>query len=421
MLKEGDTRLAKGASASRSRLRREPDITSATKMPIQRPKQVHPFPARMAPELALAALRRAPSDAVVLDPMCGSGTVLQQARKQGMLAFGFDIDPLAVLVTRVTCTRTDAAYVRRAASKLVNEARAIRSPELPWVDADSATAKFVDFWFHSQQQKQLRRLAYLLYERTGKVADVLRVALSRTIITKDAGASRARDVSHSRPHRVRDTNTYDVYAGFLQAVEKVVPLLDAPEKGAVSVERRDARRLPPSLKGGIDLVVTSPPYLNAIDYMRGHRMSLVWLGFQIPQLSKLRSNSVGAERYPEKVAEPFGAPRIDGLSERQQGMLDRYAGDADVLMKGLAEALNPEGEAVLVVGDSTLSGVLVHNSDIIQEAAERNGFFLADRKKRPLPTSSRYLPPPAATSGALSKRMRHEVVMRFHRSQSGSR
>jgi len=390
-------------------------------MPTQRPKQVHPFPARMAPELAFAALRRAPSDAIVLDPMCGSGTVLQEARKQGMLAFGFDIDPLAVLVTRVTCTRTDAAYVRRAANKLVNEARTIRSPELPWMDADPTTAKFVDFWFHSQQQKQLRRLAYLLHERSGKIADVLRVALSRTIITKDAGASRARDVSHSRPHRVRDTNTYDVYAGFLQAVEKMVPLLDTPDKGAVSVERRDARRLPPSLKGRIDLVITSPPYLNAIDYMRGHRMSLVWLGFQIQQLSKLRSNSVGAERYPEKGAESLSAPRVSGLSERQQGMLDRYAGDTDVLMGQLAEALSPEGEAALVVGDSTLNGVLVHNSEIIQEAAERNGFFLADRKTRPLPTSSRYLPPPASTSGALSKRMRHEVVMRFRRSQSGSR
>lgn len=375
----------------------------------------------MAPELALAALRRAPSDAIVLDPMCGSGTVLQQARKQGMLAFGFDIDPLAVLVTRVTCTRTDAAYVRRAASKLVNEAKTIRSLELPWMEADPTTAEFVDFWFHPQQQKQLRRLAYLLHERSGKIADVLRVALSRTIITKDAGASRARDVSHSRPHRVRDTNTYDVYAGFLQAVEKMVPLLDTPDKGAVSVERRDARRLPPSLKGRIDLVITSPPYLNAIDYMRGHRMSLVWLGFQIQQLSKLRSNSVGAERYPEKVVESLSAPRVEGLSGRQQGMLDRYAGDTDVLMAQLAEALNPEGEAVLVVGDSTLNGVLVHNSEIIQEAAERNGFFLADRKTRPLPTSSRYLPPPAATSGALSKRMRHEVVMRFGRSQSGSR
>jgi DNA modification methylase len=369
----------------------------------------------MAPELALAALESAPNDAVVLDPMCGSGTVLQHAREQGMSAFGFDIDPLAILVTRVTCTRVDADHVQRAAAKVVDDAESTRTATLPWIDSDASTSAFVDFWFHPQQQAQLRRLASVLHGRSDEVADVLRVALSRTIITKDAGASRARDVSHSRPHRVRDTNDYDVYKGFLQAARRIAPLIDTPAPGKVSVARRDARRLPSSLRGQIDLVITSPPYLNAIDYMRGHRMSLVWLGHQIGQLSQLRSNSVGAERYPDDASGSVGirAPRYQGLSPKQQGMLDRYAIDASAFMEQLARVLSPRGEAVVVVGDSTLSGSYIHNSLIIQKAAERSGLVLSDKQARPLPTSSRYLPPPASASGALSKRMRHEVIMRF--------
>lgn len=388
-----------------------------------RPKQVHPFPARMAPELALAALESAPDDAVVLDPMCGSGTVLQHAREQGMSAFGFDIDPLAILVTRVTCTRVDADHLQRAAERLVDDAHDTRTAALPWIDADASTSAFVDFWFHPQQQAQLRRLAALLHNRRGKIADVLRVALSRTIITKDAGASRARDVSHSRPHRVRDTNDYDVYKGFLQAVRKIAPLIDTPTLGKVSVARRDARRLPASLNGHIDLVITSPPYLNAIDYMRGHRMSLVWLGYQVGHLTQLRSNSVGAERYPDHAlgSRSLRAPRYRGLSPKQQGMLDRYASDASALMGQLARVLSTRGEAVVVVGDSTLSGTYVRNSLIIQKAAEQSGLALTDKQARPLPTSSRYLPPPASTSGALSKRMRHEVVMRFGRPTNARR
>lgn len=371
----------------------------------------------MAPELALAALKKAPKHAVVLDPMCGSGTVLRHARERGMSAFGYDIDPLAILVTRVTCTRADAAYVQRAACKVVQEAKRIPAPDLPWLDTDPPTTEFVNFWFHAQQQQQLRRLAFLLHTRSGKIADVLRVALSRTIITKDAGASRARDVSHSRPHRVRDTNNYDVYSGFLQAIKKIAPLVDTVAPGKVSVEQRDARCLPSSLTGKIDLVVTSPPYLNAIDYMRGHRMSLVWLGYQIGQLSTLRSNSVGAERYPDRQAnsEIGIAPRYVGLSPRQQGMLDRYASDASVFMGQLTRVLGPRGEAVLVMGDSTLSGTFIQNSIIIQKAAENSGFVLAKKRTRPLPTSSRYLPPPTSTDSALSKRMRHEVIMHFRR------
>jgi hypothetical protein len=386
----------------------------------RRPKQVHPFPARMAPELALEALERSPLDAVVLDPMCGSGTVLEQARARGMAAFGYDIDPLAVLVTRVTCTRVDAGYAQRAAARLVDAAQTASDVRLPWMDSDDTTSAFVDYWFHPRQQEPLRRLAFLLHGRTGKIADLLRVALSRTIITKDAGASLARDVSHSRPHRVRDDNDYDVYRGFLQAVRKIVPLVDTPASGNISVTRGDARRLPHSLRGRVDLVITSPPYLNAIDYMRGHRMSLVWLGYQIGELTELRSNSVGAERYPDHAQLSTGvrAPRYRSLSSQQQGMLDRYAIDASDFMRQLALTLSPRGQAVLVVGDSTLRGTYVRNSLIVQKAAERHGLVLTDRQARPLPTASRYLPPPASTASALSKRMRHEVIMRFVRASS---
>src|ERR1035438_2968469 len=83
---------AGGSGGQRARQRLGSRVCSSP-MTEHRPKQVHPFPARMAPELALEALERAPDDAVVLDPMCGSGTVLQHARERGMSAFGYDIDP----------------------------------------------------------------------------------------------------------------------------------------------------------------------------------------------------------------------------------------------------------------------------------------------------------------------------------------
>jgi hypothetical protein len=382
-----------------------------------RPRQVHPFPARMAPELALEALERSPKNATVLDPMCGSGTVLEHAWDAGKTAYGYDVDPLAVLISRVTCRQVDGDYLQRTATQLVETARAKKRVHLPWMDADPATSEFVDFWFHSDQQHQLRRLADGLSERRGKVADALRVALSRTIITKDAGASLAADVSHSRPHRVRDDNDYDVYEGFLRAVRRLASVITDPASGKVLLARRDARRLPPSLRGRIDLVVTSPPYLNAIDYMRGHRMSLVWLGYQIGQLRQLRSDSVGAERCPDEVknAARLLVRRHPALSPRQQGMLDRYALDMRLLMGQLAQVLTHRGEIVMVVGDSLISGTYIGNGTIIKKAAEMQGLTMTERRSRPLPMTSRYLPPPMSTEGALSMRMRREVIMRFKR------
>ena len=62
---------------------------------------VHPFPARMAPGIALDVLSEAAKPLRVLDPMMGSGTVIALARSMGHRAVGFDIDPLAVLISKV--------------------------------------------------------------------------------------------------------------------------------------------------------------------------------------------------------------------------------------------------------------------------------------------------------------------------------
>jgi hypothetical protein len=62
---------------------------------------VHPFPARMAADIALRRLRRLSPNSLVLDPMAGSGTVLRTASDVGHRGVGFDLDPLAVLMARV--------------------------------------------------------------------------------------------------------------------------------------------------------------------------------------------------------------------------------------------------------------------------------------------------------------------------------
>ena len=74
---------------------------------------IHPFAARMAPELALQALELVPEDGIVVDPMMGSGTVIRQASDLGLTAIGFDVDPLAVLMSRVWTTPVDDSVVAR--------------------------------------------------------------------------------------------------------------------------------------------------------------------------------------------------------------------------------------------------------------------------------------------------------------------
>jgi DNA modification methylase len=379
----------------------------------------------MAPEIALEALGSLPIGSMVLDPMCGSGTVLREALRRRHRAVGFDLDPLAVLISRVSTQQTNPAKLTEACNAIADEAIALREKEvsIPWIDGDAETRRFVEFWFAPEQRRALRALASLVSPTRGHVGDALKLAISKTIITKEPRASLARDTSHSRPHRVATTSDYDVVQGFRRAVAHIATELQRdPPAGSAKTRRADARRLPSSLNGAADIVVTSPPYGNAIDYLRGHRLSLVWLGYTIPQLRAIRNKSIGSESG-------FGARQATALQElaRQLGPIDeldsatrlrlhRFAGDMRTALSQIQRALKPRGRAVLVVGNSTVRGVFLDNTRLIGAAAQEVGLKEMSRYSRQILANHRYLPPPEpGGDGSLGKRMREEIVLTFEK------
>jgi len=387
-----------------------------------RRRHLHPFPARMAPEVALDKIQllTEPGD-TVLDPMCGSGIVVRVAVDQNRKGIGADLDPLAVIITRATCIPEWSTDLHSRALEVVRNAKR-RSSILPsWIASDPATAAFVEYWFGPEQIPDLARLARVLADRPRR-DDALRVALSRLIVTKESTASLARDTSHSRPHRVRLSNDFDVFDGYLRAAERLESLA-APARGAprTSVRRADARQLHHVDTASVDLVVTSPPYLNAIDYLRGHRLSLVWLGWTVGELRELRGSTIGAERSLPRETENTrklasnAVPRFADLTGRQQGMVTRFARDMDRLCATIGRVVRPGGHVVFVVADSQLGGIPIENSSVCSVAAGSHGFEMLKRQRRPIPAHHRYLPPPGNDGGALSQRMREEIIFTFRR------
>jgi tRNA G10 N-methylase Trm11 len=391
-------------------------------------RSIHPFPARMAPELALNSLADLPAGSTVLDPMSGSGTVLRQALSLGHNAIGFDMDPLAVLMSRVWTTPVNDAIIANEFTSVLADAQRIdlRSTTLP-CQRDQETADFVRFWFYNPQRRDLTRLATALDRRKQArldpahraAVDVLRVGLSRIIVTKEQCASLARDTSHSRPHRVTESSNYDVFAGFERSVNQLRKRLrDSPPVGNATIHEGDARAL--TLEdASVDVVMTSPPYLNAIDYMRGHRMSLVWLGYSIEELRQIRSSSIGADRASNLDTHSGHDVRsvissmcdIGSLPLRSHKMIARYAQDLLGMTAQIARVLKRDGYATYVVGNSCLKGVFVSNSNGVAKAAELAGMRLVREHVRDLPANSRYLP--MTIDGSLSKRMRTETVLTF--------
>lgn len=386
---------------------------------------IHPFPARMAPELALAALKDVAVGGTIVDPMMGSGTVVRQATELGLQAIGFDMDPLAVLMSRVWTTPVADDAIGKMYHRLAKLALAADPGDiyLPWIDDDSETRDFVGYWFGRRQSDALRCWSWAI----AKVADdaesidisaldVVRIALSRIIVTKEQCASLARDTSHSRPHRVTLSSDYCVHQGLDRSLKMVRNRLQkSPPIAGARVLRGDARAMPLA-NGSADAILTSPPYLNAIDYLRGHRMSLVWLGHKLDELRAIRSDSIGAERRPNVgaviEAEVKGSlGDLTSLPLRHQAMIDRYVFDVVALAAEVKRLLRKGGTATMVVGNSTLKGVFIKNSAAVSKALELQGLTFMSETVRDLPSNSRYLP--TAPGSTLANRMREETILKL--------
>ncbi len=387
-------------------------------------KPIHPFPARMAPEIALAALSSLPAGLTVLDPMMGSGMVLRMASECHHKGIGFDTDPLAVLITKVWTTPTDAKNLHEAARSIIAQAKELQADNcsLPWIDNDEETKNFINFWFAQDQQNTLRKLSNIIYTLPDSIGDALRVAMSRLIITKKRGASLAWDVSHGRPHRVRQENDFNVLEEFQKSVDFLATRLQHQRpKGNVDVELGDTRCLESVKSSSIDVMITSPPYLNAIDYVRAHKFSLVWFGYTIRELRFIRSNNIGAERSYESDADLELATKLTSLmgeigrlKQTHQKMIARYVLDIFYMLKEVYRTLKSQGKAIFVVGNSCLSDVFIKNTQAIKNAAQLIGLELLEEQERELPPNRRYLPPPTQLKGSdLKKRMRTESVLMF--------
>src|SRR5438128_7622102 len=110
-------------------------------------KPIHPFPARMAPEIVGAVIGALRSSHRIIDPMCGSGTVLREGVEAGLDCVGYDVDPLAVLMASGWTSPVPAYKLLHDGHIVVERARALprHAVRAPWTD--DATEDFARYWF----------------------------------------------------------------------------------------------------------------------------------------------------------------------------------------------------------------------------------------------------------------------------------
>ena len=399
---------------------------------------LHPFAARFPyglPGYFIDALTDRGD--TVLDPMCGSGITLLEGWAAGRSVIGVDLDPLARRQAKARTTALDGTHVREAgqaalrrADDLVEGLGSRRDPlEAVKADMDSPTREFLDYWFFPETQRELACLTLAIREEPdADLRNLLEVIFSSTIVTKSGGVSRARDLAHTRPHRVSDKvprSPIQLFANLVERAGDAYASIDRAAVGDGRVIAGDARSLPlPDCS--VDLIVTSPPYANALDYMRAHKFSLAWLGDPIPSLTALRREYIGSESAGGSATGRWGgslpatvADVVDRVGEADAAksrVLGRYFTDMAASISEMQRVLRPGSAAVIVVGASTMRGILVPTHECLADLATAAGFDVTGVAPRNLDRDRRMMPARnfgRAVSGAtgIELRMHTEYII----------
>ncbi len=417
----------------------------------------HAFPAKFPPQLPSLFIKQLtqPGD-VVLDPMAGSGTTLVEAVLAKRIGVGCDIDPLALMISKVKTTPLDPMLVGKTGYRISHHAQQLLkgNPHNLWRIKAAWTPKtrdFVDYWFMPQTQLELLALSHVIDRLDdASLRQFFRLIFSSIIITKSGGVSLARDLAHTRPHRAKVI--YDAAGEVLEGMALVkegnprlphisktlsspvkefdkrlnkaldgVRLLSRLKEAQTILAQANAQALPLA-SNSVDLIVTSPPYAsNAIDYMRAHKFSLVWFGYPIEALGQARRKYVGGETtmdmrfeslpdYPTKIVQ-----EVHRLDEKKGRVLHRYYSEMKRVLREMHRVLKPGKAAILVVGSSVMRGRDTETGRCLADIGTTLGFTLVDigvryidRDRRMMPAGNRI-----DLSSQIQRRMHQEFVIGF--------
>lgn len=354
----------------------------------------HSYPARLHPTVAGRLIEAFPDAKTVLDPFCGSGTVLVEARMRGRIARGTDVNPLAIRLARLK-TRGVPAVQRRAlldqAKKIEEHARKRRvaraKPTMRYPEEDVAL-----FDAHVLLELDSIRDAIDAVHSKGLREDLeLILSAILTKASKQRGDT-GKDLQHRRlapgfAARMFVSKTEELTRA-LEEFERRVPE-GTPE---VDVHSDDARVLGTLKAASVDLVLSSPPYAATYDYLEHHDVRLRWLRLKIERFAELE---LGARRQYS---------RLGPESARQ-----RWNDELGKTLSAIARVLTKEGVAVLVLADSAVRGATLRADEVVTALADRSGLAIAAMTSQPRPHFH------SATMAAFAGKPRREHLIALRR------
>ena len=315
---------------------------------------IHPYPAKFIPQIPQHVISNLSKEGdTIYEPFLGSGTTAVEANIQKRHALGNDVNPLAILISKVKTTpipQKKLLSLNSLLDKIHNQINLLYSGKKPSIKKPDIIR--LDMWFEDFvineiviTQEEIKKLVHQ------DLIDLCLIALSGIIVNVSRQDSDTRYVRVSK--NMKPMDTFNKFAKQLYKLRKVmIESSHLIRRGLCTFHVADTRTQNIFPENTADLAVTSPPYPNAYDYHLYHKYRLFWLGMD-PNYLKQREIGCHAEYSKNNGPNEF-----------------HFIEDMRKCFLNISKILKMNSYLILVIGDSILKGRNIQNNKLLKQATQ---------------------------------------------------
>ena len=369
---------------------------------------IHSYPAKLLVHIPYFFLNNSffsQKGDTILDPFCGTGTVLLEANLAGRNAIGADANPLARLIASVKTKKLEDSVLVETLSTLIHRAKLFRKVEYPNVVNR-------DFWFPLNTQFQLAKIRRAISELpNGEYKDFFAVCFSNCIkkvsyadpriavpvkLKLDRFDKRGEQYQKIRKRLIEleSINVFDKFNAI--CAENIIRIkkINSLSSDVFSKIVSDNAQILTTVIGGkemlqdgsVDMVLTSPPYAGAQKYIRSSSLNLGWLGFtELEDLRNLDSKSIGRENYclTDVKDVKTGIDSADKLlsnlfllNKKRAYIVGNYLQEMKIALNESIRVLKANGYFIIVIGNNKVCNNEFNTQAYLTEYVEAQGLKL---------------------------------------------
>ena len=343
---------------------------------------LHKYPATMLPQIGLKLLKEFKAKKTnLLDPYCGSGSSFSSGLEYGIKKFvGFDLNPLAILISKAKLNYIEANILNIEKEKLKNRiSKKTYNKNYEMLKSKIiSNIKNIDFWIEKKTQEDLIFIYSLIenIKNKPKIKNIFLLAFSETL--REASYTRNNEFKLFRMQNYQNykPDAFSIFAQKLDLITENYLNIYQPKLKNINFNLYNSSFVSKNIM--FDTILTSPPYGDSkttVAYGQFSTFINEWLGFE--NARKLDSILIGGKKasnlYMKGLIKKY-IMEIEKIDKKRALEVSSFYFDLEASIKSLLNSINTEGLCFFIVGNRRVKNIELPTDKFIAQLFKENNF-----------------------------------------------